>query len=246
MTLLTKDFLHLSNILRIRRSLLHQIKSKLKLTFQLWISSFYLCLHSERLNLHLQSFNKSNKTIILNVGCGSHIIEEAINLDLCPLSLPAISKVLFPGYSFMPFYPVSFFQNIKCLRDSADLIIFSHVLEHIPPHTVIDALKVLYTYLRPNGIIRITVPALEMYTSSDTHFPPQQGYFNRIISINSLVYNWSHMFMYNKELISSLLLESGFQLLEDSEPSYLSSSLYDPESRKQETIAILGFKASKS
>jgi len=243
MDTVTSEFFHLSSLLSGRRRLSYQFKAKCKLQLQLIISRLYLTFKISSLLTRLYYFRQSSDIIVLNVGCGAHILENAINLDLPSLSPATLFNAFFLNVETTSIFPISFLQNIKCLKNSSDMIILSHVLEHLPPHTIIDALKILHSYLKLNGIIRISVPAFESYSNLDLPVPPQQGYSQRIISINSLAYNWSHLFMYDKHLLHSLLLEAGFEILSEDDCINHVSSMYEPENRFDETIVVVGIKS---
>lgn len=83
----------------------------------------------------------------LNVGCGDHFSPDWNNLDLVPMPNVVYYDICEP----LPYPDV-------CL----DAIYASHVLEHLKPNEGLRLLKEFYRVLKPEGIVRIVVPDLEV------------------------------------------------------------------------------------
>jgi predicted SAM-dependent methyltransferase len=83
----------------------------------------------------------------LNLGCYNRKIYGFTNVDILEEFQPDIV------------------DNVKLLKkfenNTADLIYASHLLEHFYRHETIDVLKRWYQVLKPNGILRISVPDFE-------------------------------------------------------------------------------------
>lgn len=81
---------------------------------------------------------------------------------------------------------------------SIDLLLMSHVLEHIAPAEGPTALRLCYQYLKPRGCLRIAVP--DGYRRDAAYLaevsPPRDG----------------HQALYTIDSLSALLSEAGFEL----------------------------------
>jgi hypothetical protein len=151
--------------------------------------------------------NQQGKSIILNIGCADHLDPAYINADIFPPVGRAFR--LLGGKGRIDW---SLFLNIikedKSLICSADGIVFAHVLEHIPADRAVDALTNCFRYLKAGGDLRLSVPHIRAYPfieGSDSSKKIEDA-----ISRNLLIYGHFHQFMYEPELIISLLEEIGF------------------------------------
>ena len=83
----------------------------------------------------------------LNLGCGTVHLDGFVNVDI--RYLPGVDKI----------------EDIRYLRSfedvSVDLIYACAVLEHLGRWEYVHALKRWYDLLKPNGILRISVPGWE-------------------------------------------------------------------------------------
>lgn len=85
---------------------------------------------------------------LANIGCGTTIHPAWENYDLLPLS-PGVTRInLLRGLPFAD----AVYDGIYC----------SHVLEHLPRQRVIGVLREFRRALRPDGILRVVVPDLEV------------------------------------------------------------------------------------
>jgi predicted SAM-dependent methyltransferase len=83
----------------------------------------------------------------LHIGCGTNILPKPFkNLDI-----RKSSGVNYVGLA----YPLKFKTN------SFDLVYASHVLEHFKKKDTLNVLKEWVRVLKPNGILRISVPSLD-------------------------------------------------------------------------------------
>ena len=96
----------------------------------------------------------------------------------------------------------------ESLANFADGIVLSHVLEHIPPTKALVSLRNCFNYLKPDGIIRISVPCLDKYIHGD--IPPYSNLSNRTLAMNRVIYDSTHQFMYDATILRFLLKEAGF------------------------------------
>jgi predicted SAM-dependent methyltransferase len=86
---------------------------------------------------------QSNK---LHIGCGRNYIPNFVNVDL-------FSSVRADVYADMASLPFP--------RESFDLVLAVHCLEHTGRHTVLATLSHWRDLLRPGGILRLAVPNFE-------------------------------------------------------------------------------------
>ncbi|MBJ7390331.1 MAG: methyltransferase domain-containing protein [Chthoniobacterales bacterium] len=85
---------------------------------------------------------------LANIGCGTTIHPTWENYDLVPSS-PGVTRInLLQGLPFAD----AVYDGIYC----------SHVLEHLPRQRVIGVLREFRRALRPDGILRVVVPDLEV------------------------------------------------------------------------------------
>ncbi|RME78984.1 MAG: methyltransferase domain-containing protein [Planctomycetota bacterium] len=94
--------------------------------------------------------------IMLNLGCGSQIHPDWINIDLATSTPGVISHNLLEGIPYK--------------NDSVDVVYHSHVLEHFPLDKGEWFLGECFRVLRPGGIIRVVVPDLESIVKSYCEF----------------------------------------------------------------------------
>lgn len=190
------------------------------------------------------------KPLILNIGCGSVKDSSMINADLFPYYLPILEQIIL-GLKFLvnPFWGdknLVFYLLINLpyydlhLSNCADGIVLSHVLEHLPPTLVINALRNCLDYLKPGGCIRVSVPYLGAYDLAS--LPPSQGVKNRMLAKNSVIYGWEHQFMYDAELLTALMEKAGFSYVK--EVAFQEGLLHqtDLKSRQPESIYLTGLK----
>lgn len=176
--------------------------------------------------------------IILNIGCAGDINNSYINADLFP-NIGNIFRIVYGKEKIKSdlFVNISFYD--KNLLETADGIVLSHVLEHIPPMFAITALKNCFAYLKQSGYIRVSVPCLEAYEQPQSLF----GEFkNRTLAKNNLIYNHNHKFMYDVELLTLIMQEAG--LKEVKEVAFSKGLLGESDvlERQAETIYLTGIK----
>ena len=143
---------------------------------------------------------RRNDELILNIGCGDELPDKCLNTDLFP-SFGLLFKIITKKDRIKCDYFLNILYRDQNLINKADGIIFSHVLEHIPPHLALNVLENLFLFLKPGGKLRISVPDLSLYEKDP--IPDDQNLSIPILAKNSLIYGWNHKFMYNKEHIRS-------------------------------------------
>jgi predicted SAM-dependent methyltransferase len=92
-------------------------------------------------------FVKDQKSMMINLGCGTHFHKEWINIDFKSSHPLVISCDLTKG--------------IPLDSNSVDVVYHSHLLEHFSKSYAPLFLKECFRVLKPGGIIRVVVPDLE-------------------------------------------------------------------------------------
>lgn len=120
--------------------------------------------------------------ILLNLGCGMHCVEGWINIDgsltaLLGTKSKFFNKILYKLAGSSLYYTFDTFNEVivtKKLRwynlvhgiplqdDSVDIVFTSHFLEHLSKSDGYHFLQESFRTLKPNGLIRIAVPDLEI------------------------------------------------------------------------------------
>jgi predicted SAM-dependent methyltransferase len=139
--------------------------------------------------------NLSSK-INIHLGCGNISSPEFINVD---------SRV------FPHVHHVHNVENLPMFRDGfADLIYASHVLEHISMLKLEAVLSEWKRVLKPNGILRLSVPdferIIEIYNNNNKNIE----YIWMPLLGGQDYKNNSHYSVFNFSFIKKLLIEVGF------------------------------------
>lgn len=95
--------------------------------------------------LEIKLLHKSRQ--LLNLGCGTHVHSDWINVDFRETGPGVIVCNLMSSF---PFPDKAF-----------DVVYHSHLLEHFPKWYAPDFLKECFRVLKPKGVIRVAVPDLE-------------------------------------------------------------------------------------
>jgi|TARA_B110000305_G_C19087264_1_gene469087 predicted SAM-dependent methyltransferase len=164
----------------------------------------------------------------IHIGCEFKIGENWKNYDISYVSvfekIPIIGKIVtfnirrYPGE--VKYGDIS--NSIFCEESKADNIFCSHTLEHMPLENMKNALKNIYTMLKPNGCFRIIVPSLkarvEHYIKNeDADFflekigMGQKKYRKKFVEkLRGLFGNSLHLWMYDEKSMEKYLSEAGF------------------------------------
>jgi predicted SAM-dependent methyltransferase len=141
----------------------------------------------------------------LHLACGSNYIPEWINIDVDAPSLDLRHDLRQP----MPF-----------VENSVSHIYSEHFIEHVSKADAVTLLRHCLHVLRPGGRIRLSTPDLrylaECYLAGDIALwqdvgwsPPSGADF-----MNEAMRSWGHQYLYDKEGLQDLLLQSGFSDLQ--------------------------------
>ena len=176
------------------------------------------------------------KKIYVHYGSGTSAPTDWINFDSSPTL--RIQKTIIIGRLFKRFLNVVFPQNVllgdivnglRITDNSCDGIFCSHVLEHLCHADLIIAINNTYKMLKPGGIFRMVLPDMEFYCNeylsslknnkSDACFKLMQdsllGSKNRkkgfLNFIQSFYGNANHLWMWDYNSLSNVLLDAGFK-----------------------------------
>lgn len=153
---------------------------------------------------------------MLQAGCGPIYQDGWINLDKDPTHKTDICGDLL---------------QIHFDDESFDVIYGSHFFEHlIFPVDTVECLNRFYIWLKPGGILRISVPNLELavnayVTTGDLRFlysSDFKGYYHKDCKaerLNFFVKAWEHQMCYDYELLSSLFSDAGFREIRNCKPN---------------------------
>jgi len=104
-----------------------------------------------------------------------------------------------------------------------DVIYSCHFFEHLSfPVDAVECLNRFYKWLKPNGIMRMAVPDLELaakayVNGSDLKFlygADFKGYYHKDLPadrLNFFVKAWEHQCCYDFQLLSSMFADAGFK-----------------------------------
>lgn len=110
-------------------------------------------------------------------------------------------------------------------EDSVDFIESTHCIEHLAyPNDVVTFLKVAHHTLKPNGILRLAVPDLELvakaYAAGDDlkfiYGAAHRGFYYKDCAAERFMYfarAWEHTVLFDYPLLSSLLSDAGFRII---------------------------------
>jgi predicted SAM-dependent methyltransferase len=102
--------------------------------------------------------NKYKNKDYLQLGCGSHLFDGWVNLDVhCKKSLISFSSDVIFRHDLR--------QKLPFPNDTFKGIFTEHCLEHLNPRESFNALKEAYRVLKKNGVLRVIVPDAEKYAS---------------------------------------------------------------------------------
>jgi len=192
-------------------------------------SSLFLARIKKKQRIALQA--KPEDTIKLNLGCGLAVAPGWINIDgslnALIATLPCfLHKLAYQLTGANRYYEKSEYLSLLSdnrfihhglnyglpLEDSvADFLYTSHFVEHLFRADAKHLLDESYRVLKPQGVIRITIPDLEyaisLYEKGDKEKMLTAYFFVE----DDESYYARHKYMYDYEMISELLRNAGFK-----------------------------------
>ena len=134
----------------------------------------------------------------LHIGCGDIDAPGFLNVDARPA--PHIHIVT-----------SSLFRLEMVPDGAADMVYMCHVLEHVPLDQVVATLKEMHRVLRPEGVLRLSVPDLDLMIAAYQATGRRVGVIERaLMGGQSHPYNF-HYAVFNAERLCDDLLSSGFR-----------------------------------
>lgn len=112
-----------------------------------------------------------------------------------------------------------------------DVILSVHCFEHLKfPDDAVEALNRFYRWLKPNGIIRLAVPDLELavkaYSNggdlSFLYVKDFKAFYHKDCKadrLNFFVKAWEHQMCFDYELLSSMFADAGFRSIKKMQPN---------------------------
>lgn len=185
---------------------------------------------------------EANECHYLRIGSGSHTDPAWLSVDLVPVS---------PRVAYMdatkPFpLPSERFDAVQC----------EHVIEHVPYAAGLAMLWECHRVLRKGGILRIATPNLDLVgrlLDRDDDDPALAAYVNwsnrtfggraeehelanRAFTVNRLMRNWGHAFIYDEPTLRSALETAGFGAIVRVAPGESSHSELSGIDRHEEEV----------
>jgi predicted SAM-dependent methyltransferase len=136
--------------------------------------------------------------IRLHIGCGDIDAPGFLNIDARPA--PHVHIVT-----------SSLFRLSMVPDGVADMVYMCRVLEHVPLDKVVATLKEMHRVLRPDGILRLSVPDLDLMIDAYQATGRRVGAIERaLMGGQNHAYNF-HYGVFNAERLRDHLLASGFR-----------------------------------
>ena len=212
-----------------------------KLSFRRSIWSYHkVQLARSRLTRNRRAFmNLKQSGLYLDIGCGTNMRPQNINVDYhWRPGVDACCDITRP----LPF-PDNYAAGIYS----------EHCLEHIPFRSALAAINEFHRVVRPGSAVRIVVPDLEIYidrydtfrTTGKTTMPyeagdPIDGLYSPCMSINRIMHEHGHQFIYDFHTLAKMLALAGFddikkkQIGESDDPKLL----LDTPGREVESLYV--------
>lgn len=160
----------------------------------------------------------------LNIGCGEHVKEGWLNVDL----LPCKGAYYLDASQPFPFADESF-----------RYVFSEHLFEHLSYEGGKNMLHEVYRILRPGGILRLAMPTMDFlqklletpedrktreyvnwslsHYNPEIHkeFPSETACDAVSIVVNRFIHQWGHQMVYGVRALRSLLYHAGFSVVRE-------------------------------
>ncbi|HEX4410989.1 MAG TPA: methyltransferase domain-containing protein [Xanthobacteraceae bacterium] len=180
------------------------VNTKLSLNRSIWSYSKIQHLVAALIRGRKAFMNQKTPGLILDIGCGPNSHDENINLD----------------YSWRPGVDVccDITRGLPFPDQYVGGIFSEHCIEHISLRQAFGVFREMHRILRPNGHVRIVVPDLEIYISKYKTKQPMPyanldvtaDLYTPAMSINRIINEHGHQFIYDFETLQTLLEACGF------------------------------------
>jgi predicted SAM-dependent methyltransferase len=208
-------------------------RMKLSLNRSIWSYSKVQMARASLTRNNPRFMNLKKPGLILDVGCGPNTRPENINLD----------------YSWHPGIDICCdITRGLLLPDRYVRGIFTeHCLEHIPLAATKRLLSEFFRVLQPGGSVRIVVPDLDIYVESLRTGTPApyadldrvDGIYTPAMSLNRIMYDHGHRFIYDFTTLKALLDAAGFSdVRKCAFGRGATSMLFDSPSRAPESLYV--------
>lgn len=175
--------------------------------------------------------NKDSGELFLNIGCGSNIVLNFLNIDFYGVK------------STKGIYEHDLRKNLPFLDNRFEGIITEHTIEHLYPNETINLLAQCFRVLKPGGTIRICVPDLDKYLQYCSGYVPHPKfarYENNCEAIWHLTQNNMHLSLWNFEMLEKHLNIIGFSEINkyDYKKGSVGLEVHDTETRMWESLYV--------
>ena len=160
----------------------------------------------------------------LNIGCGEHIKEGWLNVDLLPRKGA---------------YYLDASQPFPFVDESFRYVFSEHLFEHLSYEGGKNMLHEVYRVLRPGGILRLAMPTMDFlqkllatpedrktmeyvnwslsHYNPEIHkeFPSETACDAVSIFVNRFIHQWGHQMVYGVRALTSLLYHAGFSVVRE-------------------------------
>ena len=151
---------------------------------------------------------------LLHIGCGDINSPGFINLDA--RAMPHVHIV-----------SRNIFKLDMIPNDSLDMVYMSHVLEHVPRNRAIEVIQEMARVLKPDGILRISVPdfdhVIAIYEASEKQI---SAIAPALMGGQNYEFNF-HYGVFNKEYLTNLLTKGGFLRVRPWDPTHCDHHEFD-------------------
>lgn len=151
----------------------------------------------------------------LHIGCANRYFKGWTNLDI----RPGVGDVTDDASKLT-----------SIVNNSYDIIYASHLLEHFGRKEVAKILKVWFSKLKPGGILRLSVPDFEKVIFMYKKGTGLDVLMGHIMGGQRDKYDY-HKFMFDKKLLTDLLLKTGFREVREWDWRKTEHSQYDDYSQ---------------
>ena len=151
----------------------------------------------------------------LHLGCANRYLKGWTNLDV----KPGVADITDDARSLMS------------IRDnSCEIIYAAHLLEHFGRKEVAHVFKVWFKKLKPNGILRLSTPDFAKVIYMYQRGVGLDTLMGHIMGGQRDVYDY-HKMMFDKKLLTNLLLTTGFKTVREWDWRKTEHSQYDDYSQ---------------